>query len=203
MSKTHETKEFRFAPRRLQDVIEEVCRERGDPLPVDVCAEIEEAAIGWGFPRVAVVPGEDEARSLRDFLDEAYFGASVGASPSMAVARALLAAGWTRGGGREAALDAAVAAFLGGVTVDGRCRVCGENPCAGTCDVSPLRAALALTPTDAAQAVRELVEAAEGATELLGGLAGDDADLQPYQRAWNALRAALRPFGGAGDADDA
>ena len=67
------------------------------------------------------------------------------------------------------------------------------------------KAALALTPTDAAKAVRELVEAARTALRDFGLVNEAIANqvmpgLHPFTLTPRDLRAALRPFGGAGDA---
>jgi hypothetical protein len=105
-------------------------------------------------------------------------------------------------GGREAALEAACYA-VDMLTRSAFTHQSDEWDNTRPMDVwKQVRAALALTPTDAAKAVRELVKAASEACRVVLDpsvtFAGDDADraMGMFER----LNAALRPFGGTGDA---
>lgn len=105
-------------------------------------------------------------------------------------------------GGREAALEAVVREAI----AHDDYLTQGYDPSAWPVGLAQQAvAAVALTPTDAAEAVRELVEAARKAlcdfglvNEAIAGQAMPG--LHPFTLTPRALDAALRPFGGACDA---
>jgi hypothetical protein len=117
--------------------------------------------------------------------------------------RAMARAALSAIGGREASLDAAVMELK--AALEDECGTLVDNVHRVDAAWAAVDAALALTPTDAAQAVRELAEAARTALRDFGLVNEAIANqvmpgLHPFTQTPRALGAALRPFGGAGDA---
>jgi hypothetical protein len=106
-------------------------------------------------------------------------------------------------GGREAALEAVVREAI----AHDDYLTQGYDPSAWPVGLAQQAvAAVALTPTDAAEAVRELVDDADHALSVLLAVKAQTPDgplLVMVDDAIAGMCAALRPFGGAGDADGA
>ncbi len=110
-------------------------------------------------------------------------------------------------GGREAALEAALRKAIDTLEIanDATRSIEARKLMARNAE-GALRAVLALTPTDAAKAVRELVDDADHALSVLLAVKAQTPDgplLVMVDDAIAGMCAALRPFGGAGDANGA
>ena len=130
-----------------------------------------------------------------------------------AQARALLAAGWRRGGGREASASATVGAMI--ARWESRAHALAAHAetdyehrdllLAKAAEIGPfVDELLALPPTAAAEAVRDLVGDGDHALSVLLAVKAKTPDgplLVMVDDAIAALRDSLRPFVGDGDAD--